>query len=233
MVDRRFSIRIALFNFIGYSIGTVTAWILDPRLESHVLYGRRYYPYAWRWVSLSLLVFLSTYFLLRRLKGKSFVLIGSFASLVIFGVSASFGFPPERPHMGIFGTTFGFAVLSFLTTWLHLSLDFNYVNKTTVPYEARLERLKATISTWQMIAVYGAAGYMAFAISWAYVVSVIVSLTVKSDQDKFMLGQAGIIQILAISICVIRGPLSEAFNNMFAAIEHLSKMRRENHTDSH
>jgi hypothetical protein len=229
MVDRRFSIRIALFNFLGYCSGTMTAWILDSRLQSHVLYGRRYYPYAWFWVSLSPLVFLGTYILLRRLslKSKLLVLIGSFAPLVIFGVPASLGFPPERPHMGIFSSTFGFALLSFLTTWLHLSIDFDYVNKMKVPYEARLERLKASISMWQGIAIYGAAGYMAFAISWAYVVSVIVSLTVKSDQDRFMLGQAGIIQILVISICVIRGPLSEAFNNTSAAVKQLSEMRRE------
>lgn len=231
MADRRFSIRIALFNSIGYCIGTVTAWVVDHRLESHVIYDRRYYPYAWLWVSLSLLVFLSTYLLLRHLKRKHLVLIGSFAPLVIFGVSASLGFPPERPHFGIFGSTFGFALLSFLTTWLHLSLgQFNYANEMTVPYEARLERVKATISTWQMIAIYGAVGYMAFVISWAYVVSVIVSLTVRCDQDRFILGQAGIIQILVISICVIRGPLFEAFNNMFAAVKQLSKMRREDHT---
>jgi hypothetical protein len=31
-------------------------------------------------------------------------------------------------------------------------------------FELKLERLKATITTWQQIAVYGAMGYLAFVI---------------------------------------------------------------------
>jgi hypothetical protein len=222
MKDRWFRQKIAFFNAIGSYSGILTAYILDHRLTTHVRFPQpRYYPNAWIWLLLSALVPLSTFFLLGRLRGKVALLLGSFLPLALFGVATSFSFPPERPHVGILGSTFGFAVLSFLTTLVRVSL-VDYSPKGIAP-EVRLECIKATVSMWQMIAVYSAAGYLAFAISWAYVVSVIAGMTANSPQDRFELGEAGIFQIIAISICVILGPVYEAFRNAFTAVAQLSK----------
>jgi len=93
--------------------------------------------------------------------------------------------------------------------WFRVSLgDFVFVNATEVPYDARLEHLKAIVTTWQMVAVYGAAGYLVFVMSWAGVLYVAVSLTVTSEADKFTLGQGELLQMLIITICVIAGPIS-------------------------
>ena len=222
MLDKKFSFKIALFNFAGYCTGTLTATLVDPYLDSHVVYGARQpYKYAWVWICLSLLVFIITYYLLYRSKSKLQALVGAVSPLIIIGCSASLGFPPERPHMGILGSTFGFALLSFITTWLRLSHRALDSSDAITPVEARLEYIKAIITTWQQIAIYGAVGYLAFVISWAYVVSTIVQLTVRSDRDKYILGEAGIIQILVISVCVIMGPLYDSFKYTFSAVDQL------------
>jgi len=144
----------------------------------------------------------------------------------LFGLCASFSFPPERPHVGILVTTLTFCYISLLTVWFRVSLgDFVFVNATEVPYDARLEHLKAIVTTWQMVAVYGAAGYLVFVMSWAGVLYVAVSLTVTSEADKFTLGQGELLQMLIITICVIAGPLAEAFKNVLASVAHLSEIR--------
>ncbi|HMH44826.1 MAG TPA: hypothetical protein VK557_15150, partial [Pyrinomonadaceae bacterium] len=69
--------------------------------------------------------------------------------------------------MGIFGYTFGGVLLSFLTAALHVNRSLlDLTQNTTAPFEARLESVKATVLTWQMILVYGFVGYLAFVISW-------------------------------------------------------------------
>lgn len=227
MADYSFCTRIALFSFICYLAGTLTAYVLDPRLKTHVRYPHRTYKYGWIWILLSPVLPFSTYFLLRHLESSWAILIGSWALLLVFGGAASLGFPPERPHVGIFGYTFGGMLLSFLTAALHVNrglLDFT--QNTGVPFEARLESVKATVLTWQMILVYGFVGYLAFVISWVYVLSVIADLTVNSKRDKFALGRAAIFQICAVSICVIFGPLFEAYSNAHAAVALLLDIRK-------
>jgi hypothetical protein len=153
---------------------------------------------------------------------KIAILLGSFLPLFSFGLAASFFFPPERPHVGILGSTFGFAVLSFLTTLVRISL-VDYSEKAIAP-DLKLACIKHTVTMWQLIAVYAAAGYLAFSISWAYVVSVSAQLTVISPKDRFELGEAGIIQIIAVSICVLLGPLYEAFKNAFTAVTQFTRL---------
>jgi hypothetical protein len=226
-MDSSFCLRIALFNFMGYCTGTLTACLLDSRLMTHAEYPPRKYRYGWIWILLSPILPLCTYFLLRRLESTGPVLLASFALLIVFGFTASLGFPPERPHAGIFAYTFGVALLSFVTAWFHLSrVTLNFIQNTDVPFAARLESVKATALTWQMIAVYASVGYLAFVISWVYVLSVITQFTVNSQRDRFAMGRAGIFQILSVSVCVILGPLWEAFNNAAAAIAQLSELRK-------
>jgi hypothetical protein len=217
-----FRLKIAFFTAIGSYSGILTALVLDHRLTTHVRFHEpRYYSHRWLWFMLPALVPLTTYFLLKYLRGKVWILLGSFLPLFVFGAVASLLFPPERPHVGILGSTFGFAVLSFLTTLVRISL-VDYSREDIAP-EVRFECIKSTIAMWQMIAVYSAAGYLAFAISWTYVVSVIAQMTASSEKDRFEIGEAGIFQIIAVSICVLLGPLYEAFKNAFTAVTQLTR----------
>jgi len=77
---------------------------------------------------------------------------------------------------------------------------------------------------WQMIAVYGAGGYLVFTMSWAYTLYVAVNITVKDDLDRFRLAQGEVIQILIITTCVVLGPLLEAFDNAFEYATKLSEV---------
>jgi hypothetical protein len=230
MQPRSFRIKIALFNLIGYCTAVASAYLLDGNLPTHIKYGAREYPHISIWFMISPVVFLTSYLILSLWQGhaarRGITLVGSSLPLLLFGLCASLSFPPERPHVGILISNLSFCAISLLTVWLRISLgDFAFVNATEVPYDARLEHLKATVTTWQMVAVYGAAGYLVFVMSWAGVLYVAVSLTVKSEADRFTLGQGELVQILIITICVIAGPLVEAFRNVLAAVAHLSEIR--------
>jgi hypothetical protein len=227
-MDRSLALRIALFNLIGYCSGMLTAIILDPRLSSHVVFGVRYYPYAWLWLGLSPLVFLTSYLFLSRVGlSRGRVLVGSFTPVAVFGCSAAFGFPPECPHMGIFQSAFIYSLLSLLTAWLHQAFgDFSYVTDNAVPYEGRMERLKATVSTWQMALVYGATGYLAYVIFQISVSWAVSEKIVHSPKEIFLLAEAGSVQLALLSVCVVIGPLYECGNHAFKAIEQLSRITK-------
>jgi len=228
MQPPKFRIKIAVFNFVGYCTAVGLATVIDPLLKSHVHYPDRNYPHAWIWLLISPLVPLLTYCLLSlrpHHAPKAMMLAGSSLPLVLAGVFACFGFPPERPHVGILISTVSFSGISFLTVWLRLRADgCVFLNNAGAPYASRLERLKATTTMWQMIAVYGAGGYLVFTMSWAYTLYVAVNITVKDDLDRFRLAQGEVIQILIITTCVVLGPLLEAFDNAFEYATKLSEV---------
>lgn len=178
------------------------------------------------------LVPLATYFLLspRMCRASNrWKLTASWLPLFLFGACAAFfGFPPEQPHIGILISTGSFCAISFLTVWLRLLVgDFKFVNKAEVPYVARLEHLKATISTWQMIAVYSAASYIVFVTSWVGLLHAGVSNFVESKKDQSTLEGGEILQVLVITFFVILGPLQETFRNTFDSLEKFSEIRED------
>lgn len=238
MHSRKFRIRIAIINFVGYCTAILFAWYLDPRLPSHEG-GPRSHPYTWCWLMVAPLVPLTTYFLLsRRLCDASnrwqftalcWKFTASWLPLFLLGACASlFGFPPEQPHVGILISTSSFCAISFLTFLLRLLVgDFMFVNKAGVPYVARLEQLKATISTWQLIAVYGAASYLVFVTSWVGLLHAGVSDFVASKRDQFTLEGAEIVQIIIITFFVFLGPLQETFRNTFESMKRFSDIQED------
>jgi hypothetical protein len=224
--SRLFRCRIGLISFVGYATGVCGVSVIDPILTSHVLFGSRHYPYAWVWWLLSPLTFIAPYVLLRRYRAKHSTAIISVAPLAILGVIASFFFPPERPHAGILFSALGFALIAFLTAWLSFSPgDYRFLVDCTIPFPCRLERVKASVSWWQSIAVYSTMGYMAFAISWAYVLLVSVPQIVDKPADRFFLQKALILEVFITSFCVLLGPLWELFSIATVALSQITKIK--------
>jgi hypothetical protein len=200
---------------------------LDPKLRTHVLYGARTYPHGWIWWLFTPAAFVLPYLALRFFSSKGALSVGSIAPLLILAAIAAFSFPPERPHMGIVVCSFGFALVILATVACRLSgSDFAYIADATIPFESRLERVKATAAFWQMISVYAAAGYLAFVVAWQYAMWFITEKMVDSAQDKFTLGQNQTAVTVAVTLCVVIGPLLEAFSNAFGAIVQLSNVKK-------
>lgn len=144
------------------------------------------------------------------------------------GGICSFVFPPERPHLGVLVTTFCYAFISFLTVFLHENRDdFSYLDELELPYESRMERLKATTSTWQWITVYGSSAWLAFVVFWVSIVwSAISPAVVKDPSERVIFTNVLVLQITILSLVVIAGPLYEAFAMTILATRRLSPVKR-------
>src|SRR5258708_2491016 len=228
MVDGFLCIRVAAFSLIGYFTVIAGPLLLDPRLPTHIGYPNRGYPaHAWIWWSIAPLAFVLPYINLKSFTSKELLLVGSIAPLLLLAIVASLNFPPERPHMGTLLCGFGFALIIVITVAFRIKAnDFAYIADVTIPFELRLEQLKATAAFWQMISVYAGAAYLAFAISWIYAMWFTTEKIVSSSQDKFTFGQAQVALAGIVSICVILGPLLEAFQNAFRAVAQISNVKK-------
>ncbi|HVS82681.1 MAG TPA: hypothetical protein VHE60_13200 [Pyrinomonadaceae bacterium] len=228
MLDRFLCIRVAAFSLIGYCTAIAGPMLLDPKLPTHIGYGPRSYPpHGWIWWLFTPLAFLLPYISLRIFTSNEALLVSSIAPLLILAAAASFSFPPERPHMGVLLCGLGFAVIILITVAIRIKAsDFAYIADTTVPFESRLEHVKATAAFWQMISVYAGAAYLAFGVSWIYAMWFTTEKMVSSAEDKFTLGQAQVALAVAVTICVVVGPLLEAFLNAFGAIAQLSNVKK-------
>lgn len=228
MLDRFLCIRLAAFSLIGYCTAIAGPTLLDPKLPTHIGYGSRSYPpHGWIWWLFTPVALFLPYISLRFSASNAAFLVSSMAPLLTLAAVASFCFPPERPHMGVILCGLGFALIILITVAFRIRADeFAYVADPTVPFESRLEHVKATAAFWQMIAVYAGAAYLAFAVSWIYAMWFTTEKIVTSPEDKFTFGQAQVSFAVLVTICVVFGPLWEAFSNAFVAIAQLSNVKK-------
>ena len=227
MLNWFFIIRIAIFSLVGYSAAIAGPLFIDPRLRSHVAFKDRHYPHGWLWWFATPVVFGVPILLLSWWTSNVAIYVASIAPLVLVSAVAAFSFGPERPHMGIVVCATGFALVILVTVACRLSAgDFAFIQDMTVPFESRLERVKAAVAFWQMISVYASAGYLAFAVSWSYAMWFTTEKMVSSPEDRFTLGQAEVGILIAVTACVVLGPLLEAFSNAFAAMAQLSNVMK-------
>jgi hypothetical protein len=227
-MDRFLSIRVALISLVGYFTVVAGPVLLDPRLPTHIGYPKRGYPpHGWIWWLFTPLALLLPFLGLQFFKSKEALLISSTAPLLLLAMAASLSFPPERPHFGTLLCGFGFALIILITVAFRINAnDFAYIANTSVPFESRLEHIKATAAFWQTISVYAGAAYLAFAVSWIYAMWFTTEKIVSSPEDKFTFGQACVALAVLVTVCVVFGPLFEAFRNAFAAIAQISNVQK-------
>lgn len=229
LVDWRLALKLSSFNAIGLLVAIVSPLYIDPRLKTHRVFpaefypGRQNYPNGtWAVVLIFLcpIVIGSTYLLLNRKETSGY--LASFLPLAIPGFIAAFLLPPERPHSGIIIWTFAYGVISLLTIFLRQRREDRYLDDSNLSLRSKLARLKATISTWQQIAVYGTVGYLAFVIFWISVAWNNTKFVVTKPSEQFEFGNFCMFQIGLYSILMVTGPLNEAFQMTFRSIERLS-----------
>ena len=226
MLDRFFSLRIALFSGIGYCSAIAGPLWIDGKLISHVRYGARHYPHGWVWWLFTPLAVVLPYFGLRYCTSQASLYLAAAAPLLLMTATASISFPPERPHLGLVSIAVGFLIVTIAAVGSKLAgNDVAYLVDTTLARDLRLERLKANIAFWQMIAVYASAGYLAFFVAWLYATWFITERMVTAPEDRFVLGQSEVAIGILVTICVIFGPLFEAFANTFRAIRAVTDIK--------
>lgn len=224
-ISRGFATKISTFNTLGLALGIGFTSFLDPQLTTHVRYHARSYQWGWFFIPV-VLVGALTYPAMRQARGRGWYSVLSFGPLAIIGFFCSFWFPPESPHMGVLSFVVGYCLLSFVTTWLRLCRpEAGYINEEGVPLAIRLERLKATITLWQTIAMSGTMGYIALVIAWIAFVWKLTSYIVTNAAEQFLLGQAFFAEVAIFSLLVIIGPLAEAFGAVRASIAQLTEIR--------
>lgn len=228
MLDNFLCMRVAAFSLIGYFTVVAGPVLLDPRLPTHIGYPKRGYPpHGWIWWLFTPLALLLPYIALRVFASKEALFISSVAPLLLLALAASFSFPPERPHFGALLCGFGFSLIILITVAFRVNAnDFAYIADATIPFESRLEHVKATAAFWQTISVYAGAAYLAFAVSWIYAMWFTTEKIVGSPEDKFTFGQAQVALAVLVTICVVFGPLLEAFRNAFGAIAQISNVKK-------
>jgi hypothetical protein len=225
MIDHLLSIRVAAFSLIGYCLSVAGPVYLDPKLTTHVIHRARTHSHCWVWWAFAPVAFLLPYIGLNFVSSKPSILAMSIAPLVVSAAILSVCFPPERPHSAVVFPALAFTVVIVVTIAFRLMVsDFSFVADITIPFESRLERVKAVVTYWQMISVYGAAGYLAFVVTWVYAMWFTTDKRVSSPEDRYTLGQAQVTFALVLSMSVLVGPLAEAFSNSHTAMEELSRV---------
>jgi len=134
----------------------------------------------------------------------------------IFGLSFFFRWG-KWPHIGMCCWAIGFGVLS------HVFVVCRKARSRTVLKED-LEYLKATVSTWQLITVYGFTAYLAYAISQLYLVWLFSDEVVVSKEEKLLFFACTAFQIFIFSALVFVGPLREAWQMTFDSISKIADL---------
>ena len=209
--ETSFAYRIAGINALGYALTVLAISYLDPRLASHVEYGARTYPYGY-WISLlSLLVFVATALLVRRAKSRATRCIAACVPLLVATLCSIPVFLPELPHGGLIWCL-GYGLAAVLATWLRYSgPDLSFVTDTAAPVQVRLEALKGVQSTWQGIAIAAAVAFVAVLFPWLSAILSINKAIVTSEAEIFLLNRFVLMQVAAVSVALLIGPIRELF----------------------
>jgi hypothetical protein len=231
-VDQGLAFKIAIFNTLGLMLVITSPMLIDPQIKTDYIFGdtRQYSPLLWLLLLLCLLVFFLTYQLFEKGRPCRRNLWLPLLPLGIMGaLIGGFAFYPHRPHDGALFLTFGYGLVSFSTVALRQARDTGeYLDNSNLDFNLRVERLKATIATWQQLTVYGLAAYLTFVIAAIAMVWTVSQETVEARNEQILLGAFGVGEILILSVCVIVGPLNEALVMTLKSIEKLTEIRADN-----
>ena len=163
--EKQFEFKIGFFNSLGFALAVGVPTFFDPLLKSHVRFGAREY-FLGPWVLLiSPLVFIVTYWcIVKSSKHKYFF---SWFPLAVSGIAVLWNFRPELPHANVTLWIIYYCVASFFASWIRYTpMDFNFVCDGSIHINARIERIKESISQWRTILISIATGFLALIVPW-------------------------------------------------------------------
>ncbi len=219
--EKRFALKISLFNSLGFMFAVGVPTLVDPLLKSHVAYGARHY-FLGPWVLLfALLAFSGTFLIL--IKRKYFL---SWLPIAVLGTGLLWNFRPELPHGNVTFWTAIYCIASFVTSWIYCTtVDSSYITDKCIHRSARIERIKESINYWRTISIAIAAGYLAILVPWTNLLWTMTDKIVREPQDRFLLATISGVQLALFSIYVLAGPVTEAFLKTQTISDELLKIR--------
>lgn len=223
--ETSFALRIATINALGYALTVLAISYLDPQLTSHVEYGARTYPYGY-WISLlAIPVFVATALIIRRARSRAWKCVGACVPLLVAAACSIGVFLPELPHGGlIWCVGYGFASVS--ATWLrHSAPNLSFVRDASTPVESRMAALKGVLSAWQALAIAAGVGIVGVIFPWASSVLSINEYIVKSEDELFLLNRFALMQVAAVTIALLVGPIRELFARLVLITHQFTILR--------
>lgn len=217
-LDPRLALKVATFDAIGMANAIVVPMIVDPLLKTQVQYGARVYPVGRWWLLLLCpVLFAITYACLRTFRSSFAISMSAWVFLMATGLIVAFvGFRPETPHMWVVESTFAYSALAFCAVMPRLaSGQQSYLADQSLPLTLRVERLRATITFWQLIAIGGTLAYLVFAYIDLSTVWNTIHTLVPNAAEQVLLENASLCSIFVYSALVVIGPLKEAFQVTF------------------
>jgi|GEM_PF-2415141 len=214
--------RLCFFNGVGILLSLSSPLIVERHLQTFTIARLAVWPWTYSGVVSYLLALATaglvtgaTYkFMDRQHAGGRNVWVPP-ACVGLPIIALSFFFPWGKwPHMGMWLWAVAFYVLSH---------SFVVCRKARNNSRAEtFERLKATITTWQLIVVYSFTAYLAYVISALYIMWLVSEKLVTSDQDRVTLFSSCCFQIAVFSMMIFLGPVGEAWQATFASVDELA-----------
>lgn len=207
--EKRFAIKISLFNSLGFMLAVGVPTFVDPLLKSHVAYAygaRQYFLGPWV-LLLPLFAFFGTYLILIKRR-----YLFSWFPIAILGAASLWNFGPELPHGNVALWTTIYCITSSVTSWIYCSkVDSSYITDESIHVSARIERIKESINYWRTISIAIAAGYLAILLPWISLLWTITDKFVLDHRERLLLATVWGVELALFSIYVLAGPVSEAF----------------------
>ena len=229
--DSDFAYRMALIVSTGFAISTAGATYVDARIPSHVLYGARSYPYGY-WVALlAIPLFIATLRLISRARSQGAKCLAGCLPLTVAVAATQWAFKPEVPNLGIVGACGIYAVTVLIATWLRtLEPDTAFLQDQSLAVQVRIEGLKSAITLWQGLSLATCAGVLAGVAPWPFVAMnanarIVNALSVSAAADLSLLNTFSTLQIEAIGVAVIIGPVAEVIGTVMRLSARFREIR--------
>lgn len=226
--NTRFRLKIAFLNLAGFIMAVCIPVYVDENTKNR-MYDEQYifHPVGDWYLLLTPFVFFLTFFTIKLVDSKHKGYWIACLPPVVYGLFPLFNFrDQEFGNMGVAGVIFGTFLIAFLTTLIHFSPeDTRYLHISNVHILTKIERLKASISLWQAITIYGTMGYMAFTIVWFAAISKSGEIMFKDINDQCFFNNVMTGVVFVTTLAVLFGPLNEAFQKTLRLIKRFGDIK--------
>lgn len=209
--EKKFLAKVSFFNALGATLAVGVPTYVDPKLKTHAYHPGQTYPLG-LWVLLvGPIVLVLTYLCMTQFTKRKWH--SSWLPLAIVDACALWNFRAEFPHINVVIWTACYCLASFVASRIRFArVEFKFADDAHIHINARIERIKESISQWRTISVSMTTGYLALTIPWIAFLWISCASVVTDKKELFTLQMSQGIELLAFSTYVCVGPIIEAFS---------------------
>lgn len=224
--DKNYAFRIAFFNSIGFILTTGGVTFVDSRLTSN-FYGARNYPLGYWITLLGPVILTSTYLCIQKSRTRIKKMLYTFIILFVAWLISLPIFLPECPHVGIINWMALYTIVGLLSIWIRFEpVSRDYLTKSDIPWEIKVERLKEYITLWRTVTVSFAFGYLALLVPSMNGMWSVSEIYLSKKSDIFLVSNAAVLALIPFSIYVVVGIVYESFRKSQVAADLLLTIKK-------